>query len=187
MKKTFELGNIDLRGTGKRYPVTVEIELSESGGAERIEYIDGKRTPTGQYTPRYLEFTASASAGAAMAGQCLDRINEHRRDFSGGSRVIWDAIYRLWKLYHLNGMHAGTPEQEAAVKEYKSQCGHYRADYTEVCNHLKEIGLYEVPFIGRTTGREYNGEMYKYGHGWIIQQIPEEDLQRIRDLLDSEW
>ena len=64
---------------------------------------------------------------------------------------------------------------------------HFRADYTEVCNHLKEIGLYEVPFIGRTTGREYNGEMYKYGHGWVIQQIPEEDLQRIRDLLDSEW
>ena len=50
---------------------------------------------------------------------------------------------------------------------------------------LKEKGLYEVMFTGITCGRRYDNEPYKYGHGWIVQEIPEEDLNRIKELLGS--
>ena len=186
-RKTFKFGAINLRGTGKRYPVTVEIQLYERGGNEILERCsDGTFTGTGKFTPRYLEFTAMATAGACIGGQCLDEINEHRLDFRPAERMLWDRIYKLWQRYHLNGMHAGTPEQEEAVKAYHNQHKAVRHDYEGVCNYLKEIGLYEVLYTGKTSGRMYNNEPYKYGHGWIVQDIPEEDIQKIRDLLDWE-
>ena len=53
-------------------------------------------------------FTASGST-AHYAGQCLDEIN----------KIIipnetFDLIYKMWKLHHLNDLHAGTEKQEKA-------------------------------------------------------------------------
>ena len=81
-------------------------------------------------------------------------------------------------------MHAGTPEQEAAINEWEAAGNRY--DYTAACNMLKEKGLYEVLFTGKTVGRMYNNEPYKYGHGWIVNDIPGDDLIRIEHLLSVE-
>ena len=83
-------------------------------------------------------------------------------------------IYRFWKLYHLNGMHAGTEEQEAAIEAWKAQGNRY--EYGKACEHLKSIGLYEV---------EYNGKPYRYGHGWLHREIPEADLARIQEIITN--
>ena len=185
MYKKFNLGRINLCGTGKRYPVEVRVELRERGGEETftVDPVTRERHYTGERCPEYVEFSAMALVGARMGGQCqcLDEINQHRRDFTRENRILWHKIYRLWQMYHLNDMHAGTPEQEQAIEEWK-QAGH-KYDYTEVCNMLKEKGLYEVPFTGKTVGRMYNGELYKYGHGWVVEDIPEEDIAIIRELL----
>lgn len=183
MKRIFNLGKINLYGTGRRYPVEVTVELKSRGGDDVFTYENGHRVPTGEKTPVYVEFTASAMVGARMGGQCLDEINRRRVDF-GKNRAVWDEIFRYWKLYHLNGMHAGTPEQEAAIDEWKAAGNRY--DYTAACNMLKEKGLYEVLFTGKTVGRMYNNEPYKYGHGWIVNDIPGDDLIRIEHLLSVE-
>ncbi|MBP5474645.1 MAG: hypothetical protein J6X83_00045, partial [Methanomicrobium sp.] len=106
MTKVFNLGKINLHGTGKRFPVEVTVSLETYG--DDI------------HRPMYTEFTAHAMVGQAMGGQCLDDINKHRDDFSSENRKLWDTIYELWKKYHLNGMHAGTPEQEAAIKALRA-------------------------------------------------------------------
>ena len=186
MKRTFNLGSINLNGTGKRYPVKVNVELKSRGGERVFRLEDGERVYTGETTPEYVEFTASASAsaGACIAGQCLDRINAHRLDFTEDNRETWDDIYKYWKQYHLNGLNAGTPEQTAAVDEWLDQGNRY--DYTRVCNMLEEKGLYEVLYTGKTVGRMYNNEPYKYGHGWIVRDIPGDDLIKIEHLLSVE-
>ena len=154
MKKIISFGKIDYYGNGRKMnPVDVEINLKE--------------------TERGFVFTASGhvwnhiKTDCYTCGQCLDTIAEYVHD------DLFEEIYRIWKLYHLNDMHAGTIEQEKAIDEWKAQGNRY--DYAAVCDYLKSIGLYEV---------EYNGEPYKYGHAWLYWEIPADDLAKIKALFD---
>lgn len=153
MKKTFEFGKIDYNGCGRRInPVTIDISLEEKdkGYCFSASGVIWNQTKTDCY----------------CAGQCLDVIAGYVSD------PVFKEIYRLWKLYHLNDMHAGTREQEVAIKDWKERGNRY--EYNSVCDYLKSIGLYEV---------EHGGKPYKYGHSWIYWEIPEEDLKRIKALL----
>lgn len=95
MKKRFNFGKIDYYGRGsRRNAVTVDIEYSEKN--------DGKK-----------EFTASAMiwnstrSDCVCGGQCLDAIAKYIK------HPVFKEIYRLWKLYHLNGMHPECIHQAA--------------------------------------------------------------------------
>ena len=152
--KTFNLGKIDYYGRGRKInPVTVEVTLKEK---------DGKPC-----------FSASATVynqtktDILACGQCLDSIAKRTKNKQ------FTELYRLWKLYHLNDMHAGTIEQEKAIEDWESKGNHY--DYTSACDYLKSVGLYEV---------EHNGKPYKYGHAWLYWDIPEYDLKVIQALFD---
>lgn len=152
--KTFNIGKIDYYGRGRKInPVTVEVTLKEK---------DGKHC-----------FSASATVynqtktDILACGQCLDSIAKRTKNEQ------FMELYRLWKLYHLNDMHAGTIEQEKAIDDWESKGNHY--DYTGACDYLKSVGLYEV---------EYNGKPYKYGHAWLYWDIPEYDLKVIQALFN---
>lgn len=188
MKKTINFGKIDYTGKGRKaYPVTVDVELRNQGG-EKIFRIDPKtkeRIYTGETTPEYVELSIcgyiwnTRKTDICRCGQCLDTIAEYRNQLNDPE--LFDVLYKYWKLYHLNGMHAGTPEQEKAVNEWKEAGNKY--DYTAVCEMLKERGLYEVIFTGCTTGRRYENELYKYGHAWIIQELPGDVLLWIEHVI----
>ena len=155
MKKTFNLGKIALYGKRKINLVTLDIELNEK---------EGKPV-----------FSASAmvwnskKTDCLMGGQCLDDL--YKNFIAIRNNKIFKNVYKFWKLYHLNDMHAGTIEQEKAIKDWENKGNKY--DYTAACEYLKSINLYEV---------EYNGKPYKYGHAWLYQAIPENDLKEIKAL-----
>ena len=109
----------------------------------------------------------------------MDEIYKYRKQLS--EPELFNEIYGLWKKYHLNGMHAGTPEQEAAIKEWETAGNRY--DYKAACEMLKKINLYEVNYTGASVGRMYNNEPYKYGQAWLIQELPGNVLLRIEHLL----
>jgi hypothetical protein len=177
-----ELGKVDLYGTGKRYPATIEMELRERGGEETFRMINGKREYTGETTPTYTELSIcgtiwnSKRTDCIMGGQCLDSMVQYFKH-----NTTFNKLYRWWKMYHLNGMNAGTPEQTAAIKEWENAGNKY--DYTAACDMLKEKGLYEIPFYGKTTGKVYNGELYRYGTGWVVNDIPENELNDIKEFI----
>lgn len=98
-----------------------------------------------------------------MCGQCLDELSELIDD------PVFTQIYWLWKRYHLNDLHAGTPVQEYALEHAPFQ---NNADYKARCEYLKSIGLYEV-----------GG--YKYGDGWLSEKIEEHDLALIKSISTS--
>lgn len=105
-----------------------------------------------------------------MGGQCLEELLDlaRRAKWSRESLSLLSEIVSLWKKYHLNDMHAGTPEQEAALKGFVG-------GYDERCEHLKQLGLYEV---------QHEGKPYRYGTAWIHQEIPACDIARIWNLLN---
>lgn len=155
MKKTFNLGKIALYGERKENLVTLEIELKEK---------DGKSV----FSSSAMVWN-SKKTDCELGGQCLDDL--YKNFISIRNNKVFKKVYKFWKLYHLNDMHAGTIEQEKAIKEWESKGNKY--DYTAVCEYLKSINMYEV---------EYNGKPYKYGHAWLYQAIPEKDLKEIKEL-----
>lgn len=137
MKKKFEFRRND-SPTGRR--LWVEIELTENNS-----------------------FRACCSGPAIYWGQCLD---EAQKELNIKNPVMTE-IVRLWKLYHLSDMRAGTPAQEKAVKEYTKNNPY---NYTKVCEYLETKGLLVV-------------DGYRYGSAWLCEPIPSDDLKAIEKLL----
>ena len=170
MKKTFNFGKIDVTGNDRKINVVeITIELREE---------DGKPV-----------FSASGSVWNSeqtdiiMGGQCLDEpiITEQLKE-----NKTFEEILDLWHKYHLNDMHAGTYEQETCIKENQEERNliekrlkrenKYISRYDVNCELLKKYNLYEV---------EVDGKPYKYGRSWLYWDIPNEDLFRIKKLLNS--
>lgn len=180
MKKTFNFGKIKYTNQKKAVNlVTIDVELRRRGGETTftVDRKTGEKTITGK-TPEYVELSICGSIwdsrhyDIVCGGQCLDTIAEYKEQLE--DKEVFETLYDLWKKYHLNGMHAGTPEQEAQGNRY---------EYTAVCEMLKACGLYEVNYTGLSVGRRYNNEPYKYGHGWLVQELPANVLLRIEHLL----
>ena len=185
MKKTIEFGKIDFNNSGrKNCLVTVDIELRQKGGDKTftINPITKERIYTGSTTPVYLELSICGNiwnprkTDIYCGGQCLDTIAEYVKT------PLFKEIYKLWKIYHLNGTHAGTPEQEKAIEEWKKAGNQY--DYTAACEYLKRINLYEVNYTGWSINRHYNNAPYKYGHGWIIEELPADIVKRVKEIME---
>ncbi len=141
MKKVFEFGKIDFRGTGKkRNLVTIEMEYKECGDKKR-------------FSVRGCVWNARRT-DIICGGQILDTIAEYVAD------PVFLEIHRLWRLYHLNGMH---PECE-----HQAALG-WRELYKE---HPKAVIGKECPVCG-----------YKYGSRWNYFPIPADDEKIIIDLL----
>lgn len=97
-------------------------------------------------------------------GQCLDAINPYMKN-----STLWNIIYRLWKNYHLNNMHAGTKKQEQKLEEV---FGDKIVDYKDKCDCLAEHDLLED-----------NG--HKYGQDWMLWEIPADDLAIIKAIMEA--
>lgn len=108
-------------------------------------------------------FRACCAGPAIYWGQCIEEAGKELNI----NDSVFKKIAKFHALYHLNDCKAGTKRQEELVKEYKKT---HTYNYTEVCKFLEENNLlYD------------NG--YKYGSAWLKEEIPQEDLEEIKQLL----
>ena len=155
MNRTISFGKIAFYSKRKVNEVTVDIRLE-----------DGDKGP---------KFSVCANVWNAhhtdivAGGQILDELSKFK--YLGGNE-LFRKIHRLWKKHHLNDMHAGTPEQEAYLKEHRT----WHGDYTKDCECLKEAGLYCVMV---------DGKPYEYGHAWLYWPISEQDLEEMKKLIEG--
>lgn len=139
-------------GDRKLYLTEIEVSLKDN---------DGKP-----------EFSASMNVwntrhtDIVMGGQCLDdkRVIEILRGYP-----IFNAVFRLWKRNHLNGMHAGTPKQEEAIEEWRKDGRAF--EYNKACEYLNSVGLLDDVLE--------NGKSYRYGSAWLYRAISESDRKAI--------
>ena len=187
-KRVFDFGKVDYCETaGRRInAVTVTVELRRRGGEDIYRYFDknGKETfrysprmeKTGEKTPVYFELSVCGAIWNARktdwinGGQCRETIDDLSKHFTKEKRELWQVINELWLNYHLNDMKAGTPEQLRAIRE---KFGKSNPDYDTVCEYLKSVDLYETPYTGLSVGRVWNGEKYRYGTAWLVNDLPE--------------
>lgn len=138
MERTIKIGTFAVNGINRGVYVTLRLKDNE----------DGKPI-----------FSCSGEVKRCAWGQCYETIDKAAHD-----NPRWKVIYKLWRKYHLNDLHAGTEAQEKALEQCPS------TDYEERCEYLKSVNLYED-----------NG--YKYGSAWLYRAIPEKDLKAIRHII----
>lgn len=165
-EKTISLGKVAWQGSRKINEVEIELRLKYDRTKDRYRFSVS------------ADVFNSKKTDIVAGGQCLDGIWNHYR------AEPFKKIYRWWKLYHLNDLHAGTPEQEQYLDEHKAEVKRYIDQrglgfdiYSAQKHVLEQAGLLEV---------EYEGKPYKYGHDWIYFPIPEEDLRAIIEYLEEE-
>lgn len=153
MNRTISFGKIDWYGHGRRNcRAEVVLRLEDTG--------------QGAVFAAGAKVWNSRGTDIVRGGQCLDELLPLIPD------PAFQEIVHLWRRYHRNDMHAGTPEQEAEVKRWLDGRPY---DYTAAREHLRQAGLLTV---------EHEGEPYTYGTGWIFEPIPADDLARIRDIIE---
>lgn len=92
-----------------------------------------------------------------------------------------------FEQWHLNDMRAGTPAQEAAIKQWTDAGNRY--DYGAACDHLKTLGLYEVPATDEIRAAAlggFDGDTYKYGHRWLREPVPADVMDRLITFCESQ-
>ncbi len=147
-RKTVSFGKIDFYGTGRKINAAdAEIELRDTENGPELAICGNV------WNARHTDIVSG--------GQNLDEMAKHIKS------AKFREIHRLWKLYHLNSMHAGTEAQDRIVSEHFKDS---RYDYGEACEALKEAGLYE-------------DHGYRYGTAWLYREIPDEDLRKIEELI----
>jgi len=157
--------------------VSREFDFGKIAYSSSTRKINPVEVKIGLYThDNKVVFTASGTiynsrkTDVYEAGQCLDTIVKYIHS------PKFRTIYKLWKKYHLNDMHAGTPEQEQLLEDY-FKAEHKEYDYDEAKKVLEDNNMLTVKLA--------DGSDYTYGCGWLYEPIPEEDLQTIVDLLGA--
>lgn len=81
-------------------------------------------------------------------------------------------LLELWNRWHLNTLHAGTPEQEEALKKVKLDW------YDAQCEHLKSIWLLVVK-------HPKTWEDYTYWTARLTEDLPVDLWQEVEDAMDT--
>ena len=165
MKKTIDLGKYAYNSNRKINRITIDIELREGN----ILSICGN-------------ILNATQTDFFVCGQCEDLINEViASQGSESTKALWNVIYYLWNNYHLNNVHAGTPEQEKLLKRNPAR------SYNNDVEFLKQYNMLTVPAEQadpyRKKDSKFIGEPYTYGYEWLTWPLPKEVVDIIKAIL----
>ena len=155
----------------KQYRAEIEVELK----LHRRHYAEQRDIDLNPVPDTYAEFSVCGTIDVKgkyrweyySGGQNLDEIAELYPD-----NTLIQEIVGLWNQYHLNDLKAGSRPQTEFIKQYEKDNPSWRYDYSAACDLLRDAGLY----IDRG---------YKYGHAWLLEILPEEVKNRIREIIKA--
>jgi hypothetical protein len=136
-----------------------------------IEYKDGRLRITGVEGPLA---SGNARGGCGQISMHMDsEYLDHLVYAPGWNREKAERFIAIWNEWHLNDMKAGTPAQEAELKNH-TWPGYSVSHYNWACKVLSEAGL-----------QPDNG--YSYGSAWLKVDVPEDVLEwLLRALPDTD-
>lgn len=156
MKKKLVIGKVDYEQKGFAAN-SVEIEYSLQ---------DGRFSASGN-------IWQASRRDILSGGQILDEIAQLFPDNELVHRIV-----AVWKKWHLNDMHAGTPRQEAFLETLNLP--HYN-HYESAKAKLKEAGL------DPDDSYLLNDKPYEYGSAWLRIELPPEVIAEIESWPGSDY
>ena len=146
----------------------------------KVEYKDGKLSISGVEGP-----TASGNAlGACGQIDMHLRSEQHNIKLAPGwTRAKLAKFFEVWEQWHLNDMKAGTPVQEAYLKEhaaeyeaFKAKASKYVSHYEWATDALNKAGLNPAP----------DKPGYAYGSAWLSTEVPSDVIEFLEALPDTD-
>ena len=127
--------------------------------------------------------------GPLPSGNCLGACGQIDMDlkaryFIGHCAAGWDVVkiaklLDVWDRWHLNDMHAGTPEQEQLIRDFRKMEAGKNASYEAVKGYLSSVQrLMSV--------HPQTGQPYVYGTGWLFEAVPDDVLEWLMALPDAD-
>lgn len=146
----------------------------------KIKYENGKLSITGVEGP-----TVGGNALGAC-GQIDMRLRSGQQNIKlapGWTRAKLARFFDIWEQWHLNDMKAGTPIQEAYLKEhkadyeaFKAKANKYVSYYEWATDALNKAGLNPAP----------DKPNYAYGAAWLQTAVPCDVIEFLESLPDSD-
>jgi hypothetical protein len=157
--------NLGRGADGFTYSITVELREKDACAPYRTTRWEACET--------YLELAITGEGyGPGRRGrrqECAGQIHEDvKLAFPDDTDV--QRLVALWERWHLNGMKAGTHEQNECLKANPPTD---RLDwYSNACRILREHGLYSVKV---PPDEEWSPEgTYHFGRYWLVEKLPED-------------
>ena len=154
--KVVRVGLVDVHG-GRRSSLFCEIV-----------YKDGKLSIHGVIGPM------PSGNCIGSCGQIQDELKAIDSYARGWNNHMTNKLRMIWDEWHLNHIKAGTPVQENYLKQH----GLRGKVYSEKCEALKSVGLYEVTLE--------DGTLYEYGTKWLTREVPQDVLEWLYMLPDAD-
>jgi hypothetical protein len=124
----------------------------------KIEYKEGKLSISGVESPNVY---GNCRGGCGQINPV--KVDTLAKGWTYGKLARFNSIWAEW---HLNDMKAGTPKQTEALKGKN-------LDYDKAVEYLKSINLYED-----------NG--YKYGSAWLKVEVPQDVIDFLEALPNTD-
>ena len=161
MKTTINLGKIDYDKNGiKINNVCVDLSLEQKNC---VNYKTLKNELMYIFSASGIIFN-SRNSDAVCCGQCLDEINNYIKN------PLMNEIFSIWKEFHLNDLKPGTKKQLIEVEKFRKENNITGFAYKKECDYLKSVNL----LIDRGI---------KWGSVWFCMEIPENIVNRIKEII----
>lgn len=140
----------------------------------KIVYTHGKLSITGVEGPQ---------RNGDCWGSC-GQIIMHEWDIQefapGWTPELMQQFREVWDQWHLNDMRAGSPNQEAWIKANPQDYQYPKSHYEVYRDALTNAGLNPDPNYLK------DGKPYRYGSAWIQEAVPQEVLDFLQALPDTD-
>lgn len=94
-------------------------------------------------------------------GQCIESVAAYFPRDTKAQRMV-----AIWRRWHLNDMRAGTPAQEAWLRDNPIVAVYPESYYVKASAALAEVGLNPDP--------NFTESGYLYGSAWVIETLPDD-------------
>lgn len=143
---------------------------------------DGERLSiTGVEGPRS---NGDALGGCGQINMSLREEDRSEWTYNAGwDAAMMDQLLKVWDRWHLNDTTAGTPEQEAFIRDVQAKHPEWRYEYTQACDLLSGAGLYVAEHPEQMVWGVGRG--YRYGHSWLKETVPSEVIEFLLSLPES--
>lgn len=154
--KVIRLGTVNI---GSKQPVDLFC---------KIDFLNGRLSISGVEGPK---------RNGDCRGGCgqLDMHEWNFADYAPGWTPELVARFRdIWHRWHRNDMRAGSPVQEAFLKENPVKAVYPESHYDKASSALASAGL------------NPDAEGYRYGHAWKFEEVPADVIEFIHSLPNSD-
>ncbi len=133
----------------------------------RIKFDDGRLSISGVQGP-LISGNARGSCG-----QIRDSLSDFTEYAPGWSPSMIKRFRQVWKDWHLNDCTAGSPKQEAFLRDNPIKAVYPDSHYDLASKALADVGLNP-------------DDDYKYGSAWLTREVPDDVIAYLAALPDTD-